>query len=405
MKNLIIIFFLTYLMACNVTDKQSSMNNSYQFSETTPLIEVGTKKTKIIQLDNFDKEFPTDFFVLKKCFSLQTTSESLIGRIDKIMIANDLLFVLDAKKSKNLFVFDIDGNFKGKITQIGEGPNEMLAPSGFDIDYKKKIVVIFSNNNRRIVYYDFSLKPLKMFKMPVISYDFAFDVEKGFWINYVDPQGGMNGNTMFFYNNKQQLQKVGLSLDVKHLKNPFMWSGLGFFKNYLGELMTSPRFSNQIYQFDYKGNVELKYKISYPQNEIDKVYYSKSLEEFKKESKENSKFYSLGQFYDTKKFMFFEVNSFSPSTYRHFLAYNKVHDHAFSGNIHVENFKDFSGLGHVKGAYKDGLIAVINHEKIHRDKLDNSKSFTNQMKQLIKNTQPTDNPIVQLITINPKYEK
>jgi hypothetical protein len=73
------------------------------------------------------------FLINPSFVKLETTKESLIGFTSKLIISNDLIFVLDNRIAKALFVFNKDGKFLYKIRNIGKGPGEILDIRDFDI--------------------------------------------------------------------------------------------------------------------------------------------------------------------------------------------------------------------------------------------------------------------------------
>ena len=56
--------------------------------------------------------------------SLKKTESSLIGKIDRVIIADSLIFVLDARIAKKLFVFRHNGQFVRTIGSQGKGEGE-----------------------------------------------------------------------------------------------------------------------------------------------------------------------------------------------------------------------------------------------------------------------------------------
>lgn len=84
---------------------------------------------------------------------LETNEESMIGRIDQIIIYQDTIYILDRHVAKSLFIFKRNGEYIGKIKAIGKGPGEYLDLGGFDIDKNKNSVVLLSSYPKKILYY------------------------------------------------------------------------------------------------------------------------------------------------------------------------------------------------------------------------------------------------------------
>ena len=70
---------------------------------------------------------------------LETTDEALIGKIDKIIVHDNQIFVLDIRVAKSIFIFNTSGEFQGKINNIGDGPGQFFLPfdMGFNVEMNR----------------------------------------------------------------------------------------------------------------------------------------------------------------------------------------------------------------------------------------------------------------------------
>ena len=111
-------------------------------------------------------EFLTDV----KLIPLETTKASLIGSIDKAVIARERIYILD-KKSQKLLLFNLTGKFTGQVGQMGKGPGEYVEIEDFlvDADGKKLYILDFKNIHA------FSLdgKFIKTFRLSFGASDFT----------------------------------------------------------------------------------------------------------------------------------------------------------------------------------------------------------------------------------------
>jgi hypothetical protein len=94
---------------------------------------------------------PESIFKIKKYILLDSMENVLFAQIDKIRIANDRIYILD-KKLKKLVVFDSEGNGIGQVGQRGQGPEEYLQISDFDISSSGNIYFIDGNADKLFVY-------------------------------------------------------------------------------------------------------------------------------------------------------------------------------------------------------------------------------------------------------------
>lgn len=70
-----------------------------------------------------------------KYIPLETTDESLVGRIKKVIYHDHLFFIYD-KSWESVFVFVDDGSFVQKIDRMGNGPGEYVQTMDIDVDEK-----------------------------------------------------------------------------------------------------------------------------------------------------------------------------------------------------------------------------------------------------------------------------
>lgn len=84
---------------------------------------------------------------------LETSSEHVIGTIDKLYFSQDRIIVVDKRKAQAIFIFDQSGKYISKINQKGRGPGEFNRIS--DACYKNDSgeIVVFDDSNNRCSYY------------------------------------------------------------------------------------------------------------------------------------------------------------------------------------------------------------------------------------------------------------
>lgn len=83
---------------------------------------------------------------------LETTSDCVIGSIEKIVEDEGRVYVLDREVSKSLFMFDSKGKFLGTIGRMGRGPGEYAEPTDFVI--VDSTLIIYDTFGRKFNYYN-----------------------------------------------------------------------------------------------------------------------------------------------------------------------------------------------------------------------------------------------------------
>lgn len=79
-----------------------------------------------------------------------------IGMVDKVVIFDHKLFVLDSDFAKKLFVYDLlqNGKFLFSIGDRGKGPGEFLHFTDFTIDSLNNQILTIDSNQKKISYFD-----------------------------------------------------------------------------------------------------------------------------------------------------------------------------------------------------------------------------------------------------------
>lgn len=79
------------------------------------------------------------------CLPLQTSPDCLIGKINKICISKDRIYILDKNLARSVFAFDLKGQFVNRYARTGKGPGEFTEINDFSI--KNDSVHILINNS------------------------------------------------------------------------------------------------------------------------------------------------------------------------------------------------------------------------------------------------------------------
>ncbi|WP_226695365.1 6-bladed beta-propeller [Neotamlana sargassicola] len=110
---------------------------------------------KIIELGDKESEQINASSIIDTCWyvALETKEESLFGKVDKILIEDDLIFILDEDGTKSIFIFDMNGKFISKINKHGRGPDEYSAIRDFTLDSENRQVIVFDDFLAKLFYY------------------------------------------------------------------------------------------------------------------------------------------------------------------------------------------------------------------------------------------------------------
>jgi hypothetical protein len=90
-------------------------------------------------------------FKVKNVSILETNSKCHIGNIDKVLVKNDQLYILDKFSSKSVFHFKSNGRFAEVVGVFGKGPGEYTMPYDIALDGENLLIL---DNGARILNYD-----------------------------------------------------------------------------------------------------------------------------------------------------------------------------------------------------------------------------------------------------------
>lgn len=97
------------------------------------------------------------YFKSFRYIQLESDTNMLIGKIDKILYENDRIYIMDSRVTRSLFIFDKEGNFINKIDCHGQGPNEFIELTDMFYDSRERTINILSyvsSNNFKIMVFD-----------------------------------------------------------------------------------------------------------------------------------------------------------------------------------------------------------------------------------------------------------
>jgi hypothetical protein len=150
-----------------------------------------------------------DHFSSYTVVPLETTQESLIGKIEKLYLTSNRIIVFDSK-AMNILLFNIDGHFIRKIGNRGNGPDEYQFFN--DIQFDKINSVIYAQERYQNCIYKYNLDGKLVEKTPKFDIDFNsfYKTKNGYWVYSCFKSNNPNGYNLMLLDN-----------DVKTIKKSF----------------------------------------------------------------------------------------------------------------------------------------------------------------------------------------
>ena len=181
-KMIFIILIISTFMHCNNQKNQNKINTSEEI-----VIQVNTSKSETFDIIEFHKDFNCSIHYIP----LETTNESLIGKIKKVYLLRDIIIVFD-KKTDRILLFHQDGRFIRQIGQRGQGPDEYYTLN--DIFFEESTELIYAHERLKNIIFVFNIEGTIVDR---IKPDFMFNsfckTKDGFWLYTCFKHNNPNG--------------------------------------------------------------------------------------------------------------------------------------------------------------------------------------------------------------------
>jgi len=188
---------------------------------------------------------------------LETTPNCLLTSISQVDEADGKLFILDADRTRGLFVFSKEGRFLYKIGTLGKGPGEFTDLSTFSFSLDQKTVYLCPQSQKKLI---------------------AFNTD-GHWIcdiptaDYYSDAQFLSDNQYVLVNRRGYYFRIG-DLKTQTYRDTIKWSsglvsvgGRLLYRNVQGGYLYSATGSDTIYYID-KQSVIPKYRIDFGPNAV-----------------------------------------------------------------------------------------------------------------------------------------
>ena len=267
---------------------------------------IGGNQKLLTVSQNF--QFCQDTTYFKECVPvfLETNSNSLIKRIDKVMMDDDFLFVFD-KSLNSLFIFDKKGKYISKISSVGSGPREYMQLNDVCIDPVNKQIVLGPDYPRKLMFFDYSgnflsEKSIGSFCEEIVCQGGDFYLLKTF-----PSKEGEEHCFLTVIDGKTFLDDCFLSLsDIPYSS---YYAGGHFLSKGKNEIFFTTRYRNTIYKIA-NGGIERAYDINFKDENLPDRYRTKKAteEELKEISRANTYVYTILDISEHTNYLTFVTN-------------------------------------------------------------------------------------------------
>lgn len=102
-------------------------------------------------LERIEKNIPNDLSIEKRYIKLDNSDQFLFRGIDKVKIIDNNIYILDRRLNR-LVVFDVLGNGVVNVDKLGQGAEEYLQITDFDVDSSGYIYILDGRLDKLFVY-------------------------------------------------------------------------------------------------------------------------------------------------------------------------------------------------------------------------------------------------------------
>lgn len=386
----------------DLTDEQKSLLKDFVVKDNM---------VKEIEIKDFDQKLSEQVISDTEYLKLETNPESLIGRIDKIIIKDKKIFILDSQKAKNIFVFDLKGKFLNKVKNIGQGPNEIRSPHDFCVDSQKKEVLVYDQSARKIVYYDYNLVPQRQKKYPYAFRTMTTLPEGKLLVSMDKIYHGFGPietkfNDLLLLDSEFNVIRKGFPFSEQETTNHFAL-GQPWHQDNTGIIYT-PKFDNSIYKINSNGDINKIFHLDFKDKEVPQEYHTKPMEEMRKFAKSNNKYVYNSMYFETKNVIYMFIRN--PGNGNDIdIFYDKAsHKYAYGKLKRSSKITEPSVfLCNSLTTYEDKYVTVKEPEFLLKVSQNEAMKNMpdNKYKTLLMSMKEGDNPVLQFSKVSIKNEK
>jgi hypothetical protein len=304
---------------------------------------------------------------------LETSDSSIIGRISKIQLFDNRIYLLDML-SNAVFSYNISGKFMQELDRTGQGPEEYLRLTDFTVN--ENGIYVLDISSHKIIRYGFNLDFIEDIKFNTLGSAFLLD-SAGFWL-YNEPTLRHDDYQLVRINRQGAiLARFFLRNTLPHFSYNHVSSNV--FQRNGATLYFSPRYDNMFYEMK-KDEWSPEYRLSFSE----RTWSGKT--NIPDEDIESDNYIFRRNFYILDDYI---VTDYIIDRMRYFSFYNRLTRQIISGSVDNDLIPDYDRFF---PQWSDGnfLIESIDSHYVSED-------FPGLRKMdALKNLQPDANPVLIL---------
>jgi hypothetical protein len=259
---------------------------------------INHENAEILRFEDFNAK-------IKNIHYIPFFSKQPIGSVERLIIYDKYVIVLDAFKSECVFIFDISGNLINVIKNKGGGPKEYHGLSDISIHKEDSHIVL---NDRLAPYLLYFTLDGQFVKKTRSTPCFRFEVFGDKIINLL-------GFAQSFSLDIHENYNVGVSINDSILYKGLPYYPLqvqavdcrGLWYNHKDELLYQPQLSDSVYQFVNDSTLYVKYVVAQKKDIWEKRNENLSSQEYHTLVKESNYTYLRTPILETEQFLAYRI--------------------------------------------------------------------------------------------------
>jgi hypothetical protein len=380
----------------------------YQSDDTTT---ISTLKIDLrnVKQDKKISEILTDISLIK----LETTPNSLIGEINKIFVANNLIYISDGL---SVYLFDMNGQLKKRLHYNGKGPGEYTGISDFVVD-ENNTIEILNSGLQKVIRYDSTFNFIDEYKINRYATNMAL-LNNGKRLFHCgnDASGNQYDKILQYEKGKQK----STYLKIRPQRSLYLhYRRFDYFSYYNNGVITTDAHHDTVYFFNGEHFMSI-YAIDIGDKAIPKSMYEKSYADIAQFSLNHLKgsgyAYGVFNFIESSHNLLFRYDEridvkeseygklrptfvhYNKTSYKSDIFYFMADDVNFLGKPRLNEFTTFFSQPNGYVAY---AIQAYDFIGMYNQGKENSQDIQNEEKEypsdeLVELTKPTDNMIIAI---------
>jgi hypothetical protein len=378
-KELWILIFCTFFFNCKEKKLNDIQHKIIQFNSET-------EREK-------EKCESSVYFKSTKMIRLETTENSLIVNINKIMFDEDKIFIFDQSVG-SIFVFDKEGKFLYPIKKMGIGPGEYTKLNSVCLDASNKQLILFPDYPQKIYFTDYNGNLLNEVKIKNLYMHTVCNGNELYAINRLPET---SNNFCFIYNIDKSSGKESCMFEKPDIFQNDIFTAGNYFMRTGKNINFTVNYENFIYEISDR-KIKKKYEIDFGKYNLPGRYRQKdiSINELNKACRQDGYIFSIVDVSDCDNYLAFRTNI--PYIYiyskekdllkRYIFITDSQYGFVFNKMRSIENTDN-------SVAFIIEPSSLISLKKMGKDDLA-KHSINKDILQLIEGIKEDDNPVLMI---------